>query len=293
MLRNMSDFVLCFVFFSLVSSGCSTTEKVTLKKNSEHSTHIVISSDEDNRLTALEIMEKLETVNMTMDQSSLVTMILIDAQGNKRKIETLRLHKHYGGKNGLDSKSVFFTEFPPDQKGTGFLIWDYAVEGKPDDLWLYLPTLRSVRRMSVRDQHDSFMGSDLTFADMGARRLDEDEHHLLHAGSGKCRSLGETCYVVESVPKEKDSPYGKKLFFISKKNWVARKVEFYDRNNKPLKIQHIKWQKVGEVLVWENSEIMNVQTKHKTIFDISEVKNNTGLVDADFSERMLVRGGRR
>jgi len=273
MLKNMPGFVLFFMIFFLTNIG--------------------ISRAEDKVPSAIEIMEKIETVNMTMDQTSLVTMILIDAQGNKRTIETLRLHKHYGGKNGLDSKSVFFTEFPPDQKGTGFLIWDYAGEGKPDDLWLYLPSLRTVRRMSTRDQHDSFMGSDLTFADMGARRLDEDEHRLLHAGTGKCRGLDEPCYVVESVPKEKDSPYGKKRFFISKKNWVARKVEFYDRKNKPLKIQYIKWQKVGEVLVWESSEITNIQTNHKTIFNISKVKNNTGLGDTDFSERMLVRGGPR
>ena len=152
---------------------------------------------EEKELTALEIMEKVETANMAMDQTSLVTMILEDALGNKRKIETLRFHKHYGGKKGLDSKSVFFTEFPPDQKGIGFLIWDYAVKGQPDDLWLYLPSLRSVRRMTTRDQHDSFMGSDLTFADMGARRLDEDEHRLLH--SGKCPGLKDPCYVVESV----------------------------------------------------------------------------------------------
>jgi hypothetical protein len=270
-LKNITAFVLFFVVFFNFS--------------------LRVSQAENDAPTAIEIMEKLEVVNMTMDQRSLVTMILIDAEGSKRTIETLRLHKHYGGKNGLDSKSVFFTEFPPDQKGTGFLIWDYAVEGKPDDLWLYLPSLRTVRRMSTRDQHDSFMGSDLTFADMGARRLDEDEHVLLHSGAGKCRGLNEACYVVESIPREKDSPYGKKRIFISQKDWVARKVEFYDRDNKPLKIQHIKWQRVGDVLVWESSEITNVKTLHKTIFNITEVQNNTGLGDVDFSERMLVRGG--
>jgi len=246
---------------------------------------------EETPLTALDIMKKVEMANMTMDQTSLVTMILIDALGNERKIETLRYHKHYGGKSDLDSKSVFFTEFPPDQKGIGFLIWDYAIEGQPDDLWLYLPALRSVRRMTTRDQHDSFMGSDLTFADMGARRLDEDVHQLVPIDEGICP--GDPCYVIDSTPKEKDSPYGFKRFFISKKNWVAIKVEFYDRKKKPLKLQTISWQKVDDVLVWKSSNIRNVQNNHKTIFEISDVKNDTGLTDDDFSERILVRGGRR
>jgi len=242
----------------------------------------------EENLSALEIMKRVEQVNMTMDQRSHVKMTMTDALGNTHKIETLRLHKHYGGGNGIDSKSVFFTEFPPDQRGTGFLIWDYATKGKPDDLWLYLPSLRSVRRMTTRDQHDSFMGSDLTFADMGARRLDEDEHQLVFEGD--CPGLDEPCFVVESTPKEKSSPYGKKRFYISKKEWVPRRVEFFDRKMKPLKLQMILWQKVGEVLAWTRSEIVNVQTKHKTLFEISGVKNNTGLTDDTFTERMLVRG---
>lgn len=246
---------------------------------------------QEGKVTALEIMEKIEHANMTMDQSSLVTMILIDNKGNERTIETVRLHKHYAGKDGLDSKSVFYTESPPDQKGTGFLIWDYAIEGKPDDLWLYLPSLRSVKRMTTRDQNDSFMGSDLTFSDMGARRLNEDTHELIF--EGPCPGMTEPCYVIDSIPKEKGSPYGKKRYFISKKDWVAEKVEFYDRNMKPLKLQITKWQRVDNVLVWQQSDIHNVQSEHKTIFKISNIKNDIGLSDDSFSERRLSGGAPR
>ncbi|VAX33060.1 hypothetical protein MNBD_NITROSPIRAE01-151 [hydrothermal vent metagenome] len=243
---------------------------------------------QENKLTGAEVMERVQHANMTMDQTSIVTMILIDAQGNKRRIETLRFHKHMNGKDGLDNKSVFYTEFPPDQKGTGFLIWDYSIKGKPDDLWLYLPSLRSVRRMTTRDQNDSFMGSDLTFSDMGARRLDEDDHKLVF--DGLCKGCREPSYVVDSFPKETDSPYGKKRYFISKKDWVAHKVEFYDRNMKGLKLQTILWEKIGKVLVWTRSEIQNVQSKHKTIFEITEIKNDTGLRDSIFAARVLEKG---
>ncbi len=248
---------------------------------------------QEGQMTGEEIMKKRRHANMTMDQTSTVTMFLIDAQKNERKIVTSRFHKHYAGQEGLDSKSVFYTEFPPDQKGTGFLIWDYAVKGKPDDIWLYLPSLRSVRRMTTRDKNDSFMGSDLTFSDMGARRLDEDDHVIIWDKDGNCRGLSEPCYIIDSIPKDKDSPYGKKRYFISKKNWNARKIEFYDRNMKPLKLQLISWQKVGEVFAWKRVDIVNVQSKHKTIFEISDVKNDIGLTDAQFSDRMLERGGGR
>lgn len=243
---------------------------------------------QESKLTGAQVMERVEHANMTMDQTSVVTMTLIDAQGNKRTIKTLRFHKHFGGKGGFDNKSVFYTEYPPDQKGTGFLIWDYAIKGKPDDLWLYLPSLRSVRRMTTRDQNDSFMGSDLTFSDMGARRLDEDEHKLVF--EGLCKGCSDVSYIVDSFPKEADSPYGKKRYFISKKDLVARKVEFYDRNMKGLKLQTIFWEKIGDVLVWTRSEITNVQSKHQTIFEITDIKNNTGLKDSVFAARVLEKG---
>ncbi|MFQ5598231.1 MAG: outer membrane lipoprotein-sorting protein [Nitrospiria bacterium] len=254
-------------------------------------THVVFAAEKN--LTAIDILEKVEMVNMTMDQTSLVRMILIDPLGNKKKIDTVRLHKHYGGKKGLHSKSVFFTEFPPDQKGIGFLIWDYAIEGQPDDLWLYLPSLRNVRRMTTRDQHESFLGSDLTFDDMGARRIDEDDHILVSSGDEHCLGLKEPCYVIESIPKEKDSPYGMKRFYISKKDWVPRKIEFFDRARQPFKLQHIQWMQVDDVLVWESSMVRNLKTNHRTVFEISEVQNNTGLSENDFSERVLIRGRHR
>src|SRR3989304_4997902 len=125
-------------------------------------------------LSGLDIMKKEDELPQGDDQKSTVTLRLISAQGQERKIVTSRDWKNYRGKEGFYSKTLFFTDFPPDVKSTGFLIWDYEQEGKTDGLWLYLPSLRKVSTVSSRDQNDAFMGSDLTFADMGQRRLDED-----------------------------------------------------------------------------------------------------------------------
>jgi outer membrane lipoprotein-sorting protein len=236
----------------------------------------------------LAIMKKSRELYLPKDQVSTVTLQLIDKDGSERKIVTRRLWKNYAGQDGLDSKTLFWTEFPPDNKGTGFLIWDYAVDGKPDDLWLYLPSLRQSRRMTTRDQDDAFMGSDLTFADMGQRRLDEDTHTF--AGDGK---FGNTpCYVVRSVPKEKNSFYSKKESCISK-DWLTLGINYYDRKGDLLKTQTIDWMEKDGVHIYKQMVVKNIQTGHSTIFTISDLKLDNGLRDDELTERALKTGLRR
>ncbi len=238
------------------------------------------------KLDGLEIMKKSRSIYLSEDQVSTVTLELIDKDGAKRKIVTRRLWKNYAGKDGYDSKTLFWTEFPPDNRGTAFLIWDYAVDGKADDLWLYLPSLRQSRRMTTRDQDDAFMGSDLTFADMGQRRLDEDVHTLL----GESKVGGEPCYVVKSEPKEKNSIYSKKVSCVSKDQWLTLKIDYFDRKGDLLKTQDIEWQEKEGIHVWRQAVVKNVQTGHSTIFSISDLKLNNKLRDDELTERALRTG---
>lgn len=241
------------------------------------------------KLDGLEIVKKSRSLYNAKDQVSTVTLQLVDKDGSERKIVTRRFWKNYSGQDGLDSKTLFWTEFPPDNRGTGFLIWDYAIEGKPDDLWLYLPSLRQTRRMTTRDQDDAFMGSDLTFADMGQRRLDEDVHTLLTEGNVN----NIPCYVIQTVPKEKNSIYGKKVSWISKKDWLTLKIDYFDRKGDLLKTQTIEWLEKGGFHIYSQMVVKNVQTTHSTIFTISNLQLDNGLKDDEFTERALKTGLRR
>ncbi len=234
-----------------------------------------------------EIVKKSRALLQGKDQRSTVTLELTNSDGSTRRIVTKRLWMDYGGQKGFSAKTVFFTMFPPDSKGVGFLIWDTANPKKKDQLWLYLPSLRQVRKVSVRDQDDAFMGSDLTFADMGQRLLAEDAHTLV----GEATIDGKGYYVVESVPVA-ESIYGKKKMWISKEDFTTLKIEYFDRKAELLKTQSITWIIDGEMRVYKKLDVKNVQTGHSTIYEISELEVNVGLKDKDFSERALKRGYR-
>ncbi|MFZ5862575.1 MAG: outer membrane lipoprotein-sorting protein [Nitrospirota bacterium] len=242
-------------------------------------------------LSGFDVMKKTRELYTANDQVSTVTLRKIDKRGDEQKIVTKRYWKSYAGKDGFDSKTLFATEFPPDQRGVGFLIWDYSKAGQPDDLRLYLPSLKQIRRMTTREQDDAFMGSDITFADLGQRELTEDEHTVVRAE--QCGAPPGDCYVVQSVPKDKESLYGKKLTWVPTTAFNPVRVDYYDRKGDLLKTQVIEWQRPNDVWAWKRSEVKNVQTEHKTLFEISDLKNNVGLTDDDFTDRAVRSGPRR
>lgn len=245
-------------------------------------------------LTANDVVQQCEYKNAGADNTSRLSITLIDKDGGERKNVYRRLWKNYREAAGdVADKMVLMTEFPPDARGTGFLRWGYlAASGKMADQWLYLPQLRKIRRVSVRDPGDSFLGSDLTYGDIDDRSVTADTHTLLRMEDID----GQPHYVVESVPKEKNSLYSKRVSWYAKgaaggAGCVRRKTDYYDRQGLVLKTASLKWQQVGNAWAWDRVQVENVQTHHKSLFEVTEVKVGVGLDDRQFTERELQKGG--
>ncbi len=238
-----------------------------------------------------EIVRHCEYKNPGNDQASVLSISLIDKDENERKNVYRRLWKNYYGEGSILDKMVLFTEFPPDAKGTAFMRWGYQASAKKmADQWLYLPHLRKVRRVSVRDPGDSFLGSDLTYGDIEDRSVDDDSYVLLER---RGKAAGEI-FMVEITPKESNSLYSKKISWYAKNDtWescVRVKTDYYDRQGNLLKKQRLTWQKVEDAWVWDQVIVENIQTKHKSIFAVTDVKVGVGLDGRAFTERALKKG---
>ena len=242
-------------------------------------------------VTGYEVVRHCEYKNPGEDQLSRLSITLIDKDGNERKNVYTRLWKNYHGKDGVLDKMVLLTEFPPDAKGTGFMRWGYtAASGNLADQWLYLPQLRKIRRVSVRDPGDSFLGSDLTYGDIEERTVDADEHLLVRVDDVN----GAKFHVVESRPKEARPLYSKKIsWYAQVPDWggcYRAKTEYYDPQGSLLKIQTLSWQQVDGAWAWDKVVVENYQTKHKSLFEVTGVKVGVGLEDRQFTERDLKKG---
>ena len=225
------------------------------------------------------------------DQRSKFTVLLRDREGNIKRSEYLRFWKDFKGRDGISDKMLLFTVYPPDAAGSGFMRVAYDPKLKKNvDQWIYLPLLRKIRRVSIRDPGDSFLNSNLTYADVSNRTLEEDNHKFL--GIKKVKDL--EFYVVESTPKEADPQYSKRIFWFLKaakpEDCVNTRIDYFDRKGELLKEQFVKWQRVGKAWVWDRVLVRSRRTLTASRFELSEVKVNTGLSDDIFTARTLYQG---
>ena len=72
----------------------------------------------------------------------------------------------------------------------------FAHGHRPDDQWLYLPTLKRVKRIASRNKSGPFMGSEFAYEDLGSQELDKYRYRYLRQ-----EPRGErTCDVLDRIP---------------------------------------------------------------------------------------------
>ncbi len=245
-------------------------------------------------LTGKELIKQCGYKFAGNDQVSTFTVTLRDQGGNEKKSVYQRYWKDFKGKGQVLEKMMLFTEFPPDSKGGAFMRVAFTPEsGKVADQWIYLPILRKIRRVTIRDPGDRFLNSDLTYQDVSFRSLDEDEHVYI----GMEEVGGENLYKVESTPRVKGGLYSKRLFWIKKDDsstgWdqcVVKKIAYYDGKGVLLKEQLFKWQQVAGAWMWDRVVVTDVQERHESVFEMSNVMVDVGLKDRQFSKRVMKSG---
>jgi hypothetical protein len=236
---------------------------------------------------ATEIVRRNFMVSKVRDSRAEVTMTLIDSSGGRRQRSTLSLTKLLP--NGIDQKRVVRFLAPADVKGTATLLVEHA-DGD-DDIWIYLPALRKVRRLVANNKKDSFVGTDFSYGDIIGHKVEEWTHELV----GRETVEGAEAYVVESVPRgesvRQQSGYGRRKLWIRTDNFVAVKGTYWDGGGRLLKeltatdVREIdaaehRWQAFTVVM-------RNRQTGHATEIVWKNLETGLGLDDEQFTERYL------
>ncbi|MBT4087224.1 MAG: outer membrane lipoprotein-sorting protein [Deltaproteobacteria bacterium] len=219
------------------------------------------------------------------DMQSDLTMTLTNSRGQSRVRKMAQFSKDFGK---IEKKIMFF-KYPADVRGTSFMTWSYDEAGRDDDQRIYLPALKKVKRISSDSKSDYFMGSDFTYDDLGDRHPAEDIHKLLREEMIE----GESCYVVESTPREDEYIYSKTVTWIIKDKWIDLKKSFYDEDGDHLKTLMVKkYENISGFWIITHSQMNNIQKKHTTDMQLSKVKVNSGIANRQFTERMMRRGVR-
>ncbi len=240
-------------------------------------------------LTAVQIVERTFVVSKFKDSVGDATFRLINASGQERVRESLGYSKLRT--NGVDN--MRFTRFtaPPDIKGTATLLMENSAQD--DDIWIYLPALKKVRRLVASNKKDSFVGTDFSYGDVIGHKVSDWKHTLVREETVD----GQPCYVVESTPANPDvqanSGYSKRISWVRKDNFVTVKGESYDEGGQLLKkFSASELQQLDPALHrWQANrlESLNVQTGHRTVLEFRNTKVNQNVGDDVFTTRYMER----
>lgn len=216
------------------------------------------------------------------DSQASMQMVLRNKQGDE-DIRNIRIKNFEVDGDGDKSLTVF--DQPRDVKGTAFLSFSHTVG--PDEQWLYLPSLKRVKRISSRNKSGPFMGSEFAFEDLSSFELEKYQYQFLRQ---EACDLGQ-CFVVAQYPVDAKSGYKRRLVWIDSAEYRISKVDFYDRKDALLKT--LVFSEYTQYLdkFWRahRQTMTNHQTGKSTVMEMSNIKFDTGLTEKDFNQSALKR----
>jgi len=233
----------------------------------------------------MDISLKTKTVDQGwQDFTADMLMVLRNAQGQEsvREIKMKSLEQLDDG-----DKSLTVFNKPRDVKGTAFLSYSHAVGA--DDQWLYLPSLKRVKRIASNNKSGPFMGSEFSFEDLSSFEIKKYSYDYL--GDEQLENFGDT-FKIEQIPTDKSSGYSKRIVWIDKDEYRIVKVEFYDRKKSLLKTLSYQDFKLYLGKHWRanTSKMVNHQSGKETELQWNNYNFQTGLAESDFSKTALKRG---
>ena len=226
----------------------------------------------------LEIAKQIENRPQPKDMKSILEMNLINKKGKQRK-SSLKSFIKDGGK-----KQIAWFLSPADDKGIGFLKIEH--DKKDDEMRIYLPAFKKIRRISSKKKSDSFMGSDLSYEDLSNRNINDNTYNLL----GNEVIDDQDYHILEIKPKKNtNSEYSKHISWINKSNILPFKEDSYDKSNKLLKQKYFHFTKINDYYVVDTMKVFNVQKNHNTVLTFKDIKINSNINDNIFQEKNLKR----
>lgn len=182
-------------------------------------------------------------------------------------------------------KSLISFDRPRDIKGTCLLTYSY--KHRDEDQWIYIPTLRRVKRISSANRSGPFVGSEFAYEDLVGQAVEKYTYRWVKDDTVD----SVPSYVVERIPEYDGSGYARQLVWYDQNEYRILKIEFFDRKNDLLKTFTASGYKQYLEQYWRPDEMhmVNHQTGKTTTLVWSDYEFATGLEPNDFTTASLKR----
>ena len=229
-------------------------------------------------LTGDELALQMENRKTPADFKVDLVMPLINKKGKTRTSSLRSITKDDG------TKQIIWFLSPADDKGISFLKFEH--DDKDDEMRMWLPAFKKIRRISAKKRSDSFMGSDLSYEDMSTRQLDEFNFKI----KGHEMYQDVPCHLLESTPKEQiRTEYSRHITWVDSTLLIPLKEESYDKSGILLKDKNFSYTVIKDYQILTEIRVTNLQKNHTTSLTFENIKLDSGVEDNLFHERYLKR----
>jgi len=191
-------------------------------------------------------------------------MVLIDANGTEtsRKMTSIAAEQEGDG-----DRSRLEVTWPADVQGTRVLTWSH--HDKPDDQWLYLPSVTMTKRIAGGNKSASFMGSEFAFEDFSSFEVEKFTYKFLEDTELNDRPA----WKYERFPTDPKSGYKRQVVWSDKEYLGPVKIEYYDRKNELLKVsEYSDFQQQEGFWAPATVHVKNVQTRKESRLHVTNRK---------------------
>ena len=228
--------------------------------------------------TGIEIAKMVDEKPTPRDMVNTTNMVLTNSKG-KTRTNVMMSRSIDGNKKQI----IWFLE-PKDDRGVAFLKIEH--NNKDDEMRMWLPAFKKVRRISSKRKGDAFMGSDLSYEDLTSRVLNEYTYKRLDD-----ELVNSTqCFVLESTPNTSaKSSYSKHISWIDKENLNIVQEYSFDKRGALKKEKYFQHNKLKDYYVMNQIRVKDVQKQHTTEVTFESLEVDTGINPALFQEKNLKR----
>ncbi|MCP4757503.1 MAG: outer membrane lipoprotein-sorting protein [Proteobacteria bacterium] len=229
------------------------------------------------------LMEQIDQRPVMEKMISETVLHIYDSQGKKifsKKSRSATFAKDFRDHKKRLSRSLSYFYSPADDKGNGALMIE--IPDADDNQWLYLKGLRKPKRVVGSDKSSSFMGSDFSNGDIGARDIEESNYTWLGTEKVAFKKKKLTVEKIQGVFKDEQLKenygYSKTIVWMHVKSGLPLKMEYYNLNGQLAKKARmvsfsVKKNRDGKKIFMVTSlEMKNVLKGTKTVMKMKKIK---------------------
>ena len=197
----------------------------------------------------------------------------IISSANVKRTFTFEYFSENKGENVL----IRYTE-PRKVKNNAFLI-----KNNGDDIWVYFPRTRRVRKLASHAKKQKAQGSDFSYEDFSGSANWKTDYHISRGKSGE----RETYLLIFTQKENADVSYERQKIYVDKRNYYPRHIEYFQDN------EHVKTLTFSDVVELQGYPTAQAMTmvnhieESQTQMRILNMEYNVQFDEGFFTERNL------